>query len=46
MDRVWDTSKYHPKPFLTLCKDKVIQGQEVKKVKYKMVGLGSVIHVF
>ena len=35
MDRVWDTSKYPPKPFVTLCEVKVIQGDEVKKVKFK-----------
>ena len=46
MDRVCDTSKYPPKPFVTLCKVKVIQGHEVKKVKFKIFGLGGVIHLF
>ena len=46
MDRVWDTSKYHPKPFVTLCQVKVIQRQEVKKVKFNILGLGGVIHIF
>ena len=36
MDRVWDTSKYHPKPFVTLCQVNVIQGQEVKKWHLKL----------
>ena len=31
MDRVWDTFKYIPKPFVILCQVKVIQGNEVKK---------------
>ena len=49
MDRVWDTSKYPSKPFVTLYQGhtkKVIQGHEVKKVKFKILGLGGVIHVF
>ena len=46
MDRVWDTSKYRPRPFVTLCQVKVIQGHEVNKVKYKNLGLGGVTHVF
>ena len=46
MDRVWDTSKYPPKPFVTLCQIKVIQGQEIEKVKLIIVGLGGVMHVF
>ena len=46
MDRVWDTSKYPPKTFVTLCQVKVIQGQEVKKVKFNIWGLGGVMHVF
>ena len=29
MDRVLDTSKYSPKPFVALCQVKVIQGHEV-----------------
>ena len=35
MDRVWDTSNYHPKPFVTLSQVKVIQGQEVKMSNLK-----------
>ena len=46
MDRIWDTSKCPPKPFVTLCEVKVIQGHEVKKVKLKVLGSSSVIHVF
>ena len=30
MDRVYDTSKYPPKPFVTLCQSQVIQSPEVK----------------
>ena len=30
MDRVWDTSRYHPKLFVSIFKVKVIQGHEVK----------------
>ena len=46
MDRVWDTSKYPPKPFVTLCKIKVNQGQELKKVIFRIFSLGGMIHVF
>ena len=46
MDRVWNASKYPLKPFETLCKIKVIQGHGVKKAKFKVLGLGGVIHVF
>ena len=45
MDRVWDTSKYPPKPFVTLRQVKAIQGHEVKRVKFKILCLGGVIHV-
>ena len=45
MSRVWDTSKTPPKPFVTLCQIKVIQGQEVEKVEFKILCLGGVIHV-
>ena len=38
MYRVWDTSKYPPKPFVTLRQVKVIQGHQVKKAKYKILG--------
>ena len=31
MDRVWDTSKYHPKLLLSIFRVKVIQGHEVKE---------------
>ena len=31
MDRVWDTSKYHPKLSVSIFKVKVIQGHEVKE---------------
>ena len=34
------------KPFVTLCQIKVIQGHEVKKVKFKVLGLGGVMRVF
>ena len=30
MDRVWDTSKHHPKHSVTIFMVKVIQGHEVK----------------
>ena len=43
MDPVWDTSKYPPKMFVTLCQIKVIQGH---KVKCKILSLGGVIHAF
>ena len=46
MNRIWDTSKCPPKHFVTLCQVKVIQGHEVKKVNFKILGLGGVIHVF
>ena len=46
MNRVWDTSKYPPKSFVTLCQVKVIQGHEAKKVQFKILVLGVVIHVF
>ena len=46
MNRVRDTSKYPPKPFVTLCQVKVIQGHEAKGVKFKILDLGGVIHVF
>ena len=46
MDRVWDTPRCPPKPFVTLRQIKVIQGHEVKKVKFKILSLGGVIHVF
>ena len=46
MDRVWGTSKYPPKPFVTLCQVKVNHGHEVKKIKFKILGLGGVMHVF
>ena len=31
IDRVWDTSRYHPKLSLSILKVKVIQGHEVKE---------------
>ena len=31
MDRLWDTSKYHPKLSVNIFKVKVIQGHEVKE---------------
>ena len=45
MDRVWYTSKYPPKSFVTLCHVKVIQGHEIKKGQIKNCGFGDVIHV-
>ena len=45
MDRVWDTFKYPPKPLVTLCQIKVIQGHKVKKVKFNILSLGILIHV-
>ena len=44
MDCVWDTSKYHPKLSVGIFKVRVIQGQG--KVKWKILGLGGVVHVF
>ena len=46
MDRVWDTSKYLPKSFVSLYQIKVIQGHGVKKVQFKILSLGRVVHVF
>ena len=46
MDRVWDTSKHPPKHFVTLCQVMIIQGNEAKNVKFKILGLGGVMHVF
>ena len=46
MDRVWDTFKYPPKPSVTLCQIKVTRGHEVKKVKFKILSFGDVIHIF
>ena len=43
ISRVWDASK---NPFVTLRQIKVIQGHEVEKVKFKMLCLSGVIHVF
>ena len=40
MDRVWDNFKYPPKPFVTLCQVKVIQGHEVKRVQIQNFGFG------
>ena len=37
MDRVWHTSKYPPKPFVTWCQVKAIQGHEVKEFKSKFL---------
>ena len=45
MDRVENTDKYPSKPFVTLYQSKVIYSHEVKKVKFKLLGLGCVIHV-
>ena len=38
MDRVWDTSEYPPRPFVALGQIKVIQGHEVKEVKFSIFG--------
>ena len=38
MSRVWDTSKYPPKTFVTLCQVKVIQCHEVKKGQIQNLG--------
>ena len=46
MYRVWDTPKYLPKPLVTLFQVKVIEGHEVKKGKFEVLGLGGVIRVF
>ena len=46
MDRAWNTTKYPPKPFVILCEVKVNQGREAKKIKFKILGLIGVIHVF
>ena len=40
MARVWNTSKYHSKPSVSIFKVKVTQGHEVKKTK--ITGLGCV----
>ena len=45
----WNASgifKNPPTPFVTLCQTKVIQGNKVKTVKFTILGLGGVIHVF
>ena len=41
-DSVWDTYAYHPKLSVSIFKDKVIQGHEVKgKVKLKKIEFGQ-----
>ena len=45
MDRVQDTSKYHPTPLVSMFMVKVIHGHEVKKDQAENVGFGGVIHV-
>ena len=45
MDRVWDTSKYHSKPFVALYQVKVIQGHEVKKISNVKVWVWVVWYV-
>ena len=42
MDRIWDTSKYLPKPFATLCRG--YPGSRGQKDHFKIFGLGSVMH--
>ena len=47
VDRVWDTSKYHPKLFGEHIQDQshsMLRGQG--KVKRKILVLGGVMHVF
>ena len=46
MDRVWDTSKYPSKSFVTFCQMKVIKGQNFKKVILKILSLGWATPVF
>ena len=46
MDRVCDACEYPPKPIVDLCQVKVIHGHEVKKIKFKILGLDGVIQVF
>ena len=36
---------YPPKPFAALCQVNVIQGHDVKKMIFKSLGLGCVIHI-
>ena len=43
IDRLWHTSKYHPKSCETMCQINVIQGHEAKKVRFK--SLGGLVHV-
>ena len=46
MDRVWDTSKYPRKSFVTLWQVNTIRGHKVNKVTFKLLGWDGVIHVF
>ena len=46
MGRVWDTSKDPPKSFVSLCQFKVIQGHQAKNVKFQIVGLCCLVHIF
>ena len=46
MDRVWDICKSHPGLSVSTFQAKDIPGDEVKKVKLKILGLGDAIHVF
>ena len=40
LDLIWDAFKHLPKPFVTLCQIKIIQGQNVKKVQIQHFGFG------
>ena len=46
MDRVWNTSKYHPKPSGSIFKVKVIQGHEVKGRSNGKFGIWAVGYLF
>ena len=39
MDRVWDTCKYPPKPFVTLCHIRIIKGRGRKMVGHAPLGV-------
>ena len=41
MDRVWDTSKYHPKLSVSIFKVKAVQGHGIKKDQPENFGFGQ-----
>ena len=45
-DRVWDTSKYHPKLSVITSRSRSFKVTRSRKGQTEIFGLGSVIHVF